>query len=74
MTEASGESLDALLERDRVVEAQLSGRENERHRSRSNAFEDRVHRVLSGVQFLEVLTLELWPLSRVMVEPPSQGS
>ena len=74
MTEASGSSLDVILERDRIVEAQLSRREDERHVSRSQALEDRVHRVLSGAQFFEVPALELWPFPRVMVKPSSQFS
>ena len=62
MTEASGQSVDVLLERDHVVEARFSRSKDERDLTRSNALEDRVQRAFSRGEFPEVPAFELRPL------------
>ena len=55
-----------------VVEPRLSGGEDEGDAPSSDALENGLQRLLSGVQLLEVSALELRPLVGLVVEPAPQ--
>ena len=57
----SDQTLYVLFERDGVVEPRFPRGEDESDLTRSNPLEDRMQRILSGVQLLEVSALELRP-------------